>query len=248
MVRFCCDALKSVLPLLSSANLMALTPLSRSPEHTTRVPVPLRREQPLAVGAVSPHLFSRLPPAKGADLWLGWKQLCLVAVMFLCPCSVTSNRGTWPEDACRGAVPDPRWPCRTPAPGFALAPSQAVDGALGNSQSVVLRVSSEPLCTAAKLLPPGTLPRAGRAGPVQVRVLRCGSISSHAKVAPRAALSSPRGPCPRQGTQAAWRAHPHVGHGALGLGIKWKCIWKGRVRNDCTDRGWERSGYPAFPS
>lgn len=192
---------------------------------------------------MSPHLFSWLPPAKGADPWLGWKQLCLVAVTFLCPCSVTSSRGTRPEDACRGAVPDPR---RAPAPGFALAPSPAADGALGNSQSVVFRVSSEPLCTAAKLLPPGTLPRAGRAGPVQVRVPHCGSVSSRVKVAPRAALSSPQRPCPRQGTQAAWRAHPHVGLGALGLGIKWKCIWKGRVRNDCTDRGWKRLGYPAF--
>ena len=137
------------------------------------------------------------------------------------PCGL--GQRTPAEGRCQTCT-DSAAPLPAPAPVFVLALSRATDWTMGNSQSVVFGVCSEPLFTPVTLLQPGSLPSARRtarlAGEVQVRVLRSCNAASHAKVAWRAAVSSCWGLCPRQGTRAVWRAHAHMSPRSLNLGIK----------------------------
>lgn len=79
----------------------------------------------------------------------------------------------------------PRTPLLVPSLVFVLAPSPARGWTMGNSQSVIFRISFEPLCPKVKLLPPGTL--LSPVSQVQVCILRCGNIPSQRRW--------PRGSC-----------------------------------------------------
>lgn len=151
MVKWFCNALRSVLVPPAAPVTHFLLPCA-----APRAPSPRSPPQPP-------------PPAAPLCPWAqtGWGEHSSPAWDSSFSARVSSQQ----LENHPGAVPDPhppQAPLLVPSLPFVLAPSPARGWTVGNSLSVVFRISFEPLCPTEKLLSPGTF-----LSPVRSRCVSC---------------------------------------------------------------------------